>query len=124
GGWLRLRAVFSELDGVYPAFTRAVGAVAFIIWTPMFQSSRDALTMTFLDVGQGDATLVQTRAGCTMLVDAGPPAAGDDIVRELQTRGIERLDLLILTHADADHIGGAAEVVERMRPGQLIVGGG
>jgi competence protein ComEC len=76
--------------------------------------------VSFLDVGQGDATLVQ-RDGASMLVDTGPP--GGPILERLQAAGIRRLDVLLLTHAQADHEGAALEVIERFRPRVILNGG-
>ncbi|WP_173923896.1 ComEC/Rec2 family competence protein [Agromyces sp. Marseille-P2726] len=63
------------------------------------------------DVGQGDAVLIRS-AGETALVDTGPdPAALDQCLALL---GVERVDLLVLTHWDADHVGGAAAIAGRV----------
>ncbi len=67
------------------------------------------LRVTFLDVGQGDAVLVQTPSAA-VLVDQGPPEA--DVAEQLRRLGLRRLSLLVLTHPQRDHIGGAAEVVD------------
>jgi competence protein ComEC len=80
------------------------------------------LRVVFLDVGQGDATLVQLPGGCTLLVDAGglPGStfdAGERVVAPaLRALGVGRLDVLVITHADPDHIGGAASVMRRFAP--------
>lgn len=66
------------------------------------------LRVTFLDVGQGDAVLLQAPEGQTALIDAGP----GDIVPLLREMGVTRIDLLIATHPHADHIGGMTEVLE------------
>ena len=70
------------------------------------------LELRALDVGQGDALLTRLD-GATMLVDAGPDAqtAGAALVPHLRRLGIDRLDYLVLTHADGDHIGGAPTVM-------------
>jgi competence protein ComEC len=70
-----------------------------------------ALRISFLDVGQGDATLIQA-GGRAVLVDAGP--AGDHIAALVRHEGVRRLDLLVVTHAQADHEGGAAEVLSQV----------
>ena len=62
------------------------------------------LDVHFVDVGQGDATLV-TCGGHAMLIDAGDDTRGTAIQNYLQKQKITRLDYLILTHPDADHIG-------------------
>ena len=77
-------------------------------------------TVTFLDVGQGDATLFQAPGGRTALVDGGPPGAG--VASKLAARGVSRLDLMVLTHAQADHQGGLEEVLSRFPVGILLDG--
>lgn len=76
--------------------------------------------VSFLDVGQGDATLIQ-RDGRAVLFDTGPP--GGPIVSRLREVGVDRLDALVTTHAQTDHEGMAIPVVDRFRP-KLIVDGG
>jgi competence protein ComEC len=76
--------------------------------------------VSFLDVGQGDATLLQLD-GRAALVDTGPPDG--PILSRLRTAGVRRLDVLLLTHAEADHEGAARAVIARYRP-QLVLDGG
>jgi beta-lactamase superfamily II metal-dependent hydrolase len=71
------------------------------------------LRMDFLDVGQGDAALVTSPAGKTVLIDGGLPEAGDTVAAFLVGRGIGTLDLMFLTHRHADHLGGLREVVAK-----------
>lgn len=66
------------------------------------------LRITFLDVGQGDAVLIQAPGGQVALIDAGP----DDIVATLRGFGVTAIDLAVATHPHADHIGGMAGVIE------------
>ena len=67
-----------------------------------------SLDVTFLDVGQGDAVLIQAPTGQTVLVDAGAA----DPVSKLLTHGVEQIDLLVASHPHADHIGGMDEILE------------
>jgi competence protein ComEC len=76
--------------------------------------------VSFLDVGQGDATLVE-RDGTSVLFDTGP--AGGPVVSRLREVGIAQLDALVITHAQDDHEGAALAVIERFRP-RLVVNGG
>jgi competence protein ComEC len=78
------------------------------------------LLVSFLDVGQGDAVLLQ-RDGTSVLFDTGPP--GGPILRRLADAGVERLDVLVLTHAEADHEGMALPVIAAYRP-RLVLDGG
>jgi competence protein ComEC len=77
------------------------------------------LRVTFLDIGQGDATLIQERR-TSVLVDTGPPDGA--VVARLRHAGVRRLDLLVVTHAQADHDGGAAAVLRAMPVGMLLDG--
>ena len=78
------------------------------------------LVVTFLDVGQGDATLIQ-HGGATILVDTGPP--GGPLLRRLDEAGVRRLDLFVVTHAQSDHEGEAAAVIDRYPVGAFLDGG-
>jgi len=88
-----------------------------------------ALHVSFLDVGQGDAIFIVFPRGRTMLVDAGGLAAsasfdiGDRVVAPVIRRaGFRRLDYLVLTHGDPDHIGGARSVIQEFRPREVWEG--
>ncbi|MSW53310.1 MAG: MBL fold metallo-hydrolase, partial [Actinobacteria bacterium] len=74
-----------------------------------------------LDVGQGSATLLR-EGGATILVDAGP--ADGRVLDRLAEQGVTRLDALVLSHAAADHTGGAPAVASRLRPSLLVDGRG
>jgi competence protein ComEC len=75
------------------------------------------LRVTFLDVGQGDAALVQVPEGA-VLVDEGPPEA--HVADQLESLGVHRLAALVLTHPQRDHVGGAAEVIDDLEVGFLL----
>jgi competence protein ComEC len=79
------------------------------------------LTVCFLDIGQGDATLIQDGAGASVLFDGGPPEAR--VYRKLRTAGVSRLDLMVSTHQSRDHQGGLHEVLERI-PTKLMLENG
>lgn len=70
----------------------------------------DGLTVVFIDVGQGDSVLVGDGSDW-ILVDAGPPEAGDDVVEALRLRGVASLRMVVATHPHSDHIGGLADVL-------------
>lgn len=84
------------------------------------------LKMTVMDVGQGQAILLQTKHKA-MLYDAGPAIGGTNlgetiVLPSLQLRGIRDLDLLLISHQDLDHSGGAAVLKERLPITQVING--
>jgi competence protein ComEC len=71
----------------------------------------DGLRITVLDVGQGDAILLQVAEGA-VLVDQGPPEA--DVAGQLAELGVDSLAVLVLTHPQRDHVGGAADVLAQV----------
>jgi competence protein ComEC len=77
------------------------------------------LTVSFLDIGQGDATLIQ-HGRAAVLVDTGP--AEGPILARLRAAGVRRLDLLVLTHAALDHDGAAAAVLGALPVGLVLDG--
>lgn len=79
----------------------------------------DVFQAAFLDVGQGDATLLRHGAAA-ILVDTGPP--GGPVLRRLRELGVRRLDALVITHAQADHDGGAPAVLGALPVGVLLDG--
>ena len=76
--------------------------------------------VSVLDVGAGSATLVQARSA-RILVDAGSAFAAPDTLRLLRAEGVNRLDALVLSHADARHVGAAADVLAAVPVGELWV---
>jgi competence protein ComEC len=75
------------------------------------------LRITFLDVGQGDGALIQVPGGA-VLVDEGPPEA--HVAKQLRRLGVKSLSLLVLTHPQRDHIGGAEEVLDELSVGAVL----
>ena len=65
----------------------------------------------FIDVGQGDSILIESPHGKTMLVDGGVKGAGQEVVAYLKGLGVNKLDIVVATHPDADHIGGLIPVL-------------
>jgi len=73
---------------------------------------RPRLVVTFLDVGDGDCTLVRSPEGRTILLDAGSAQAGPSVVDALRRRNVRTIDLLILTSPDEASIGGVPALLE------------
>ncbi|MGE6602807.1 MBL fold metallo-hydrolase [Lysinibacillus sp. FSL M8-0216] len=66
----------------------------------------------FIDVGQGDSILIESPNGKTMLIDGGVKGAGQQVVSYLNELGVNKLDRVVATHPDADHIGGLIPVLQ------------
>lgn len=106
--------------------TLALCACTLVLLLPLdTREIPDGLRLTAIDVGQGDAILVETSGGFRLLVDAGGSARGEFDVGErvvapaLWDLGIGRIDALALTHPDVDHSGGAAAIVAAFRPSRI-----
>jgi competence protein ComEC len=83
-----------------------------------------ALHVTALDIGQGDAILVETPGGATMLVDGGPDP--ELTLRRLGANlpfAARRIDLLVLSHPHQDHVAGLVDVLDRFRIGLVVHAG-
>jgi competence protein ComEC len=92
-------------------------------WTLLVGRGDGRLHVTFADVGQGDSAFVRFPGGTTLLVDAGGIGGtstfdiGDRVVAPiLRAAGVRRLDYMVLTHGDPDHIGGAPSILGEFRP--------
>ncbi|SFS69842.1 DNA internalization-related competence protein ComEC/Rec2 [Marininema halotolerans] len=111
------------------------GSIVFLHLPWVIQPGKE-LTITFLDVGQGDCTVIETPTGKVILVDGGGqlPFAKKEwqrkrkeydvgksvIIPYLHYQGIDKIDWLVITHGDADHIGGLGAVVKRFPVGKVI----
>jgi competence protein ComEC len=107
-----------------------------VLWPEPALVSHGMLEVTAIDVGQGDSILVVGPEGRTMLVDAGGPVGGlteaaeatsrfdvgEEVVSPyLWSRRLRRLDVLALSHAHGDHMGGMPAVMRNFRPRELWV---
>jgi competence protein ComEC len=80
----------------------------------------DQLQVIYLDVGQGDATLVRTPDNFLVLIDAGPGSITVEKLSAFLAFNVNKLDLLIVTHFDADHSGGIPELQSRFAIDTII----
>ncbi len=116
------------------AWIALLGAALAAVAPRPIQHPANALLVEAIDVGQGDSLLLITPDGKSLLVDGGgfgggPRQApqdfdiGEDVVSEaLWARGIRRLDVVALSHAHSDHMGGLPAVLRNFHPGELWVG--
>jgi competence protein ComEC len=95
------------------------------------KTGQGVLEVTAIDVGQGDSLLVISPEGKTMLIDGGGSIGpvhsefdfGEDVVAPyLWSRGLDHLDVVTLTHAHGDHIGGLTRIIQDFQPAELWVG--
>ena len=82
--------------------------------------NKKILKVHFIDVGQGDATLIELH-GYTTLIDAGPNSSAESLIYYLKSQNIKSIDYIITTHPDEDHIGGMDNVIEEFAIGQVIM---
>jgi beta-lactamase superfamily II metal-dependent hydrolase len=109
------------------------GAGAFVGWryvlpwwrTQPPPASGGELTVRILDVGpiNGDALLISSPAGKTVLIDAGDTTKGKAVVEALKRNNIQQLDYFIATHPHPDHVGGATEVFKAVKVLNVIDNG-
>ncbi len=92
-------------------------------FTIIEKETKQDMEIHFLDVGQGDSTLIITPNGSTILIDAGTATAGQKVVSYLKQAGVSTIDKLVMTHPHADHIGGAVEVMRNFEIGKVIDSG-
>ena len=109
-------------------------AMSAVVLPHTIRARTRVLELTALDVGQGDALLLITPDGKTLMVDCGGPTGGEiaqhgnfeigeDVVSPaLWSRGIDHLDVVALTHAHSDHMGGMFAVLRNFHPHELWVG--
>jgi len=96
------------------------GAAALLAVTVLGTSGTPSVaTVTFLDIGQGDSVLLQDPDGITVLVDGGKDPSVLDAA--LRRHRVGRIDLLVATHGDIDHVGGFDGIVRRHAIGRLWV---
>lgn len=84
-------------------------------------TSKSELRVIFLDVGQGASQLIISPSGKTMLIDAGNNSQEQAMIQYLHKYGVKRLDIVIGTHPDADHIGGLDRVIRDMDIGEIYM---
>ena len=93
------------------------------LWTTLFwlatavSLKANALEITFIDVGEGEAIFLES-AGQTALIDSGNPLSGGKVAQFLQSKGIEHLDRVIITHPHLDHLGGVFQILSQFTLGQ------
>ncbi|MEQ1682491.1 MAG: DNA internalization-related competence protein ComEC/Rec2 [Burkholderiaceae bacterium] len=127
--WAQVAGLLAASLAVLPLPWR-VRALALPLALPLLMPPRDApeaghFELLALDVGQGTAVLVRTR-GHVLLFDAGPQYSRESdagqrvLLPLLRARGESRIDTLVLSHRDLDHVGGAAALLKAMPVGEVL----
>lgn len=103
----------------------AVGAVLVVGLAIQRTGASDASRLSFLSVGQGDCAVFQ-HAGRTVLIDVGPKTdyfdAGERLVApELYRLDVRTIDMILISHSDADHVGGLPAVAKRLSIGKIVI---
>lgn len=86
---------------------------------PPSEGEGGSLSVRFFDVGQGDAALILC-SGKSMLIDGGEPSASSTVYTYLKKAGVSRLDYLVCTHADEDHVGGLSGALTAVPVGAVL----
>lgn len=84
-------------------------------------AEQSQLTVSFLDVGQGDAIFIETPEGIQVLIDGGPDGSVVRALASVMSATDRHIDVVIATHPDKDHIAGLVDVMERFTVGMLVV---
>jgi competence protein ComEC len=101
-------------------------AATILVWLPtLLLWGREAdraweLSVSFLDVGQGDAIFIETPDGVQALIDGGPDSAVLRELGRLMTLNDRTIDMVMATHPDMDHIGGLVDVLARYEVGHIV----
>lgn len=83
-------------------------------------SAADTLEVNYIDVGQGDCTLIIC-GGQTMLIDAGENGHEEKVISYLHSKGVGKLDYLVCSHQHTDHMGGLPEVLDEFGASTVIM---
>lgn len=81
----------------------------------------DNMRVHYIDVKQGDSTFIEFPNDKTMLIDAGKKEQGSNVVNYIKNLGYNKIDYVVGTHPDADHIGGLATVIESFAIGSIYM---
>jgi competence protein ComEC len=87
-------------------------------------TSTAAFQVDYIDVGQGDAIYLHASDGTDILIDGGPRSAGPTVVAHLQDAGVDDIEVMVLTHPDADHEGGLIDVLRSAIPVESWISNG
>ena len=105
----------------FVAIAVLVGVSVLLLGSLAHGQTNDTLQVDYIDVGQGDSILLRASDGTDILIDGGLFQAGPTVVAHLQDKGIDDIDVMILTHADTDHVGGLIHVLSSTIPVESVL---
>ncbi len=114
GTFLTILSALTAVMLLYLALAGAAGTGG------LAESVAESLTVRFLKVGKADAIILEC-GGEIMVIDAGEDDDGQEVVDTLRAMGAEKVDILIITHFDKDHVGGADTLVRSLEVGRVIL---
>lgn len=99
--------------------------LAFAVWSAVFwvEAHQDLVFLYFFDVGQGDAIFIEAPDGHQVLIDGGPDRTVLNRLGEVMPFWDRSIDILVLTHPQADHLTGLLEVLKRYNVGMVLESG-
>jgi competence protein ComEC len=105
-------------------FITIISTIIFIYGYQEYQRIVDpANQITFLNIGQGDSSLIQSKRGDRIVVDCGP---NSKIIDQLEAKlgfWANRIDMIVITHGDKDHFGGCRDIIDRFTVGKVMING-
>jgi len=120
----------TSLEAARRALWLVAGAAWIVLlWPGRAPAGESGLALHFLDVGQGDGIAIRTPGGHWVVVDGGPRTGRWDagrrtVVPFLRRHGVKRLEAVVVTHADADHLGGIPSIVGAVPTSMVLEPGG
>lgn len=101
-----------------------LSVVVFIYTATEYQQGSNLVDkISFLNIGQGDASLIMSKRGQTILIDCGPNSKVIDQVESKLGFWTKKIDMLIITHGDKDHYGGCRDIIERFKISKVMING-
>ena len=106
-----------------PGTIFALAALLLASFLPSARAEEAGLTCRFFDVDKADALLLTFPDGARLMIDAGTNKSGKALSQRFREEGIGRIDLLIITHFDKDHVGGADKILDAASVGEVLLPG-
>ncbi len=106
---------------LFTAFVLLLLTTALFLSSLAYGQGGGSLEVSYIDVGQGDSIWLHASDGSDALIDGGPGSAGPTVVAYLQEGGVNDIEVMVLTHGDADHVGGLIDVLQSDIPVESVI---